>query len=423
MKISIVGISHKSAPVKLRERLAVSRGRLKDALGEFAKSEKADECAVVSTCNRIELYMYLPRSRDAKSVAYAFWSEFSGVRPDELERFVFCFEDGDAVRHSIRVAAGLDSMIFGECEVMGQVREAFQCAREAGATGSVLNGLFQKSLSAAKRIRTETSICSGNLSIGSVAARFAETVFGQLSHRTVLILGAGETAASVVRSLAARGVNQVIVANRHREAARKLAKLLNGKAVGLDKFPENLERADILVTATGSPHQIVSAEIIKAVMEHRQDRPVFILDLSVPRDVDPSAENLKNVYLYNVDNLERVTHENESRRLLERDRCQQLVNEEADNFLQWIDLQQVAPVIRELKRKVDDITNAEMEKALKTIRDSSPEAAAKAEKAVRRIIAKIIHGPISSLKDIVSEGEHMLYAEVVRKLFDLKGED
>ena len=423
MKIVVVGLNHKSAPVELRERLAFTPSELGKAGRRLVRTEPVVEGVVVSTCNRVELYAVIPRSADPLRMAFRFWGKHRHIARDDIADTLYVHEGMDAVLHLIRVAGGLDSMVVGENEILGQVRSAYRVARESDTASELLGALFERALKAGRRIRRETKIARGNLSVGSVAARFAESVLGDLNGKTVLVVGAGEMAELIVKALSDGGANQVIVANRRRLRARELARRWGGVAVGFDELDEAMANADIVAAATGSPHVVISAERVRQSMPRRGGRPLFILDLAVPRDVEAAVGDMEEVYLYNIDDLERTARENETRRRRELDRCEELARDEAEAFLRGLDVKQVTPVIRDLRHKVEHITAKELDRALGTLRRTSPAAARQAEAAVRRIVNKLLHEPMKSLKKLAAKGEKLNYAEVVRELFGLASDD
>ena len=309
-----LGVSHKTAPLDLRERLSLTEGRAVGALRELTAAAGIHEAAAISTCNRTELYLIVSDPVEAESTALGVLTRQAEIRPTELLGHLYSLRSTEAARHLLRVTAGLDSMIVGEAEIQGQVKRAYELAMVEGATGPILNRLFRGALSAGGRAREETGISEKGVSIPSVAVELARRALGDLSERRVLVVGAGETAELVARALVARGVRTVFVANRHYDRAIGLAQRFGGGAVRFEELPEQLAEADIVVTATNSPHHIVERDGLEQVMEERAERPLLLIDIAVPRDIEPACREIAGVSVHDIDDVQQIVERNASGR-------------------------------------------------------------------------------------------------------------
>ncbi len=330
MPLFVIGLSYRSAPVDVRERLAIPPARLRCYGCRLKLTGNLSEVVLLSTCNRVEIYGV---SEWPKAQAHRLLGALTSA-PVDFTPYLYIKEGTAAAEHLFSVAAGLDSMVIGETEITGQVKQAYQAAQEAGLTGRITNRLFQTALQAAKQLRTQTAIGRGATSVGSVAVELAERIFDQnLSEKTVLIVGAGKMGEACVRHLAKKGATSVLVANRSLERAEALAAQFGGQAVGMDRCLEAMTKADIVVSSTGSQQVVLSRAQVMEVMRLRRNRPLFLVDIAVPRDIDPGVHCLDNVYLYNVDHLEQIVQENVRLREQEIERCQELVAENAERLM------------------------------------------------------------------------------------------
>src|ERR671914_2091511 len=350
-----IGISHKTAPVALRERLALPEGRAARVLAELVTDPAIHEAVAISTCNRTELHLVAADPVEAENIGLAALSRQGDIRPTELFGSIYSLRDSESVRHLFSVAAGLDSMIVGEAEIQGQVKRAYELALVAGVTGPVSNRLFRDALAAGKRARAETGIGRSQASISSVAVALAADFLGDLASRRVLVIGAGENAELAARSLRERGVRTVFVANRRYDRALGLAKRFGGEAVSFDDLPDELERADIVVSSTGAPHQILGREELELVAARRPGRPLVLIDLAVPRDIDPAVGDCPGVALYDMDDLQRAVARNLSGREAEAERAAELIEEELQRFEGWLRSLDVVPTISALRAHGDSI--------------------------------------------------------------------
>src|SRR4051794_9619614 len=356
-ELLLLGVSHKTAPVALRERLALTTVEAERFLREVAALPEVREAAVISTCNRTELYLVVGDGVAAESAVLSLLSKRAGIRPTELAEVMYSPRNCDAARQLFRVASGLESMIVGESEVQGQVRRAYELALETGVTGPMLNRLFTTALSTGKRVRSETAIARGRASVSTVAVDLAQDVMGDLEERHVVIIGAGETAELTAQALAAKGVRTVFVANRHADRARSVAARFGGAVVSLDALPGQLEVADIVVASTSSPHPIVGSEELGQVMRARGERPLMLIDIAVPRDVDPASGDLPGVTLYDIDDLQAVVARTLEVRAGEGRKAEAIVEEEIQRFAGFLGGTEVLPTIAALRAHADDIVD------------------------------------------------------------------
>lgn len=326
MELICLGLNHKTAPVEVRERFAVGTNRLGEAARELMETSGAAESVVVSTCNRTEFYL---AAEDARAMMAALEAHLGARTPDSSAAAHFYrMEKHAAARHLCRVVSGLDSMMLGETEIFGQVKQAYQAALDAGATAGVLNRLFQRAFGIGKKVRTETSIQEGATSVGNVAVDLAEKIFGHLKDSEVMILGAGEMSRVTAQSLVSRGARSIFVTNRSFDRAEELAAEMGGKAVRFDDWQGVLERVDIVIASTGAPHAIIHRKDVESVRRARKYRPLFLIDIAVPRDIDPAVGEIEEVYLYDIDTLEQLAEEARGRRLKQIEECERIIDAE-----------------------------------------------------------------------------------------------
>jgi len=334
MSLLVIGLNHRTAPVALRERLAFSSSRVEELLPQLKKTGSLDELVILSTCNRTEFY--ISAENPATSVATLNqWLHQEAGGP-ALEPHLYRREEDETVSHLFKVAAGLDSMVIGEHEILGQVKNAYLLSHQTGCTGKLMNVLFQRSLYVGKRVRTETGLSLGSASIGSVAVGMAERIFGDLHDRTVMILGAGKMAELTAKYLLSQKVRSVLVSNRTYERAQELAKQFGGHALHFEQGLEHMDEADIVICSTAAPHPIIQPDQVKAVMQRRKGRSLFFIDIAVPRDVHPDVHQIDNVYLYNIDDLQTIVKENMSKRSREVDLAESIISDKSREFSQWL---------------------------------------------------------------------------------------
>jgi glutamyl-tRNA reductase len=412
MRLVLVGTSHHHAPVELRERVALDTETSAALAARLAAA--GGEAVCLSTCNRTELYLAAPEVGEAESLAAAALTE----REPEVEPVLYRLRDEAAALHLFRVAAGLDSLVPGEGEILGQVRAAY----EAGAPGPLLDRLFRQALHAGKKVRAQTAIGESPASVSAAAAALAEQVFGELSGRTVLLVGAGKVGALAARNLVSRGARIELVANRTFTRAQELAERVGGQAVPLDRLEEELGRCDVLVAATGSPGYVLERTLAERAVRGRRGRPLLLIDLAVPRDLDPAIHELYGCYQYDIDDLDAVVSETLHGRRREAERAESIVAEEADAFRAWQASLDVVPAIASLRARAEEIRAAELQRIEARLGPLSESQRRAVESLTARIVDKLLHLPTVRMKQAAAAADGVIYAETVRHLFGL-GED
>lgn len=414
-----LGLSHKTAPLELREKLALPEGRAARLMAELTDSGDVSEATAVSTCNRTEIYVFSHDPVVAESSILSALSSQADIRPTELVGHLYSLRGADVARHVFRVTAGLDSMIIGESEIQGQVKRAHELALVEGVSGPILNRMFRGALAAGGRARSETGISRTGVSMASVAVEQATRAIGEVADRRALIIGAGETSELVAGALRARGAESVFVANRHLEKACDLAQKFGGVAAPLTELSEQVAEADLVVSATMSPHHLIDLELLEPVMESRQDRPIFLVDLAVPRDIDPRVRNLPGVTLTDVDELQVNVARNIGRRESEARRAEHVVADELELFERWMESLEVMPVIIALREKADEIVARVMEENEGRWEKLGEEDLSRIETLARAIVGRMLHEPTLRLKEIAGTDESYEVLATVRDLFGL----
>ena len=415
-----LGVSHKTAPLDLREKLALPEGRAAAVLRELTGQDSIHEAVAISTSNRTELYLVAGDGVGAENEALSILSRQADIRPTELMSALYSLHREDAVRHLFSVAAGLDSMIVGEAEIQGQVKRAYELALVEGATGPIGNRLFRSALAAGKRVRTETKVSRSRVSVSSVAVELAADMLGDLTTRRVLVIGAGENAELTAQALRDRGVHTVFVANRRYDRAIGLAQRFGGAAIRFDDLPGELERSDIVVSSTASPHQIVGREELELVAELREGRPLVLIDIAVPRDIDPSVRDVPGIALYDMDDLQRAVARNMSGREAEAVRARTLVDEEVEEFNRWLASLDVVPTISALRELGDQVVEQvlrENEARWESLSDADRE---RLGVMARAVVNRLLHEPTLRLKGAVGGDASYLYVHAMRELFGLE---
>ena len=418
-ELLLLGISHKTAPVAMRERLSLTQAQVPEFLRDLVATPAIREAVVISTCNRTELLLVAGDPVEAEGAALAALASRAGIRPTELADVIYSPRNCDAARQLFRVSAGLESMIVGEAEVQGQVRRAYEMALAAGTAGPFSSRLFGAALKTGKRARSETAIGAGGASISSVAVDLAQDVLGDLRERHVVIIGAGETAELTAQALAAKGVTTIFVANRRADRARSLAGRFGGAVVALDRLPDQLEHADMVVSSTASPHAIVGEEELRLVMEARQGRPLLVLDIAVPRDVEHACADLGGVTLVDVDGLQQVVARNRAGRADESVRAEQIVEEELSRFADWLGQLDVVPTIAALREHGNEIVEQVLGENAGRWEAASPRDLARVEAMARAVMNRVLHEPTIRLKTL-GDGRGHGRLETIRELFGLE---
>jgi glutamyl-tRNA reductase len=414
----LLGISHRTAPVTLRERVDFSARGVASGIAAVAERPTNSEAVVLSTCNRAELYIACEEIAPARGDLVQFLCDYHSLPHDELAPHLYDRVDAEAVRHLFRVAAGLDSLVVGEPQILGQVKDAFAVAGEQRAVGPLLNRLFHASFAVGKRVRSETTLGEGAVSVSYAAVELARKIFGALNGLTVLVIGAGEMGKLTVIHLKTHGIADVMISSRTTPHAAALAQALDARAVGWEEMGAALARADIVITATGSTVPILGKTQIAAATG-RRTRPLFIIDIAVPRDIDPAAGELEQVFLYNIDDLQAVVKENLSRRAAEVSRAEAIIDEEVDRFLGWLRSRGAIPTVVALRQHFERIRRAEVERLSHGL---SPDARARVDDITRLLVEKLLLSPTEQLKSIPDPNLIATYSDALTRLFSLGGD-
>jgi glutamyl-tRNA reductase len=416
--IAVAGMSHRSAPVEVRERVAFPPCAGRGFLRRLGAEGVAEEAVLLSTCNRTEVYAVV-EDEDARGRVLDLLAEDRGVERASLEADTYWLTDAEAVRHLYRVASSLDSMVVGEGQILGQVREAYRAATEEQRTGVVLNRLFHTSLRVGKKVRSETGIGDSSLSVPHVAVKLAEGVFGTLRDRRALVLGAGDMSELLIKHLHGRRVEEIRIANRTPERARRLAERVGGRAVSFDALADELVGVDVVVSSTGAGDWVVRSETVAAALARREE-PLFFIDIAVPRDVDPVVQTLERAFVYDIDDLQAVVERNADDRDEAAEAGEAMISPAVLEFMSWLSSLHVVPLIRELRAGAEQIRRHELSRALRKM-DLSPEEQAAVERMSHALMNKLLHGPISELKTLAEAGHPLESAEVRRRLLALEG--
>jgi len=421
MKVLVAGLNHNTADIEVREKVAFNGSKLQEGLVELKNLPYVDEVVILSTCNRMELYAGVKDTEKASESIKTFISGFHNIDRSLLDKAIYVYDDVDAVRHIFRVASSLDSMVIGEPQILGQLKEAFEFALEKKTTGILLNKLMKKAISVAKRVRSETRIAENAVSISFAAVELAKKIFADLSEKVVMLLGAGEMAELAAKHLMSSGVKEIIVANRRYERACELSKEFSGRPVALDNFLREMVHSDIVICSTGAPNYIVVKEQMQKVMKERKQRQVFIIDISVPRNIDPKINDVDNVYLYNIDDLQGIVDANMFERKKEAEKAERIIEEEIEPFFQWLSSIDSVPTIVALREKMEKIKNDEIEKLLNRLPDLDEKQRKAIEYMASSIVNKLIHPPTIALKKD-SEDRDLMVA-IIKKLYEIDDEE
>ena len=422
VRLFAIGLSHRTAPIELRERVDFARDGFEAALAALAARSIVREMAVLSTCNRAEVYAAADTDAAVDRVSQ-FFAEYHGLPPADLQAHLYVHRGADAARHLFRVAAGLDSLVVGEPQILGQVKAAYTVASEQHYTGTVLNRLFHLAFAAGKRVRSETGLGEGAVSISYAAISLARKIFGDLSRLQVLVLGSGEMGKLTGMHLRAQGVRGITIASRTRATADRLARQIGAVACDWADTETTLAQADILVSATGAPAAILTKADIERVMKTRRERPLFIIDIAVPRDVDPAAGTLEQVFLYNVDDLQGIVESNLSRRTGELSRADAIVSSEAAKFAAWLQSREIIPTVVALRDRFEAIRRAELNRLQHKLTGLPPEAQAQVDHITRLIVEKLLLTPTEQLKAVSDDSLAATYSDALNRLFSLPPPD
>lgn len=416
MDIHVVGLNHKTATIDLRERLAISREKVHPVLRGLTEDELIKEGMILSTCNRIEIYFVPGDELDDPERVMSYLCDEQETDFESIRDSLFVHEGLSAVEHCYRVAGSLDSMVVGETQILGQVKSAYRQAREGGFCDKFLHELFQNAFHIAKKIRTQTNISRLPSSVGSAAVALARQIFGDLEQKDVLVIGGGKMGRLCLEHLREEGVDSVHVTNRTRSKADELADKFNGEAHSFERIPETLREVDIVISSTGSTDPIIDAQQLRTVREQRGSKPLFIIDIAVPRDIGDGVRDLENIYLYNIDDLEGVVDRNMDYREQEMDRAEEFIRDGVEQFGEWLKTQDMGPMIRELKQEVYQLVEKQLREELQP--GDTPPDKSDIQLVAHRVTNKLLNDPLNVMKEKAVEGDHDTIA-AIREIFEL----
>jgi len=419
MALFVSGLSHRNAPVELREQLAVDEDKLRELLRDIAAAGVVREVIILSTCNRVEVYAVADVPGEARATTFRRLCRHRGVEPSSVEAALYTYTEGDAVRHAFRVASSLDSMVIGEPQILGQVKDAFALAQSCEAVGPALHSLFTQAFAVAKKVRTETEIARHAVSVSFAAVELAKKIFAGLEGKAVLLVGAGKMSELAARHLVEQGAFPVYVTNRTWARAQEMARTLSGTAVSFDELSTALAAVEIVITSTGAPEPLIGRDMVQRVMHGRRGRPLFFIDIAVPRDVDGAVGSLDDVYCYDIDDLKQVVDANLRERVREAHRAEALIDREVGKFLARQGDVEVIPTIVSLRERLEAIRAGEVKRTLARLPGALPETREAIEALSTAIVNKILHAPITKLRESSRAGSPRSWLDLVHELFGL----
>ena len=421
MSILVVGLNHKSAPVEVREKLAFNPNSINTALSLFSQKyqDQKAEIVILSTCNRVELYVSSQDGAIKVEDVLSFLADFHKIELNTFSPYMYYYNDARAVNHLFFVTASLDSMVLGESQILSQVKEAYTMAAMEEATGKILNQLFQQTINVAKIVHTRTSIGKRKVSISSVAVEFAEKIFQDFTGKMVLVVGAGEMCELLLKHLYEEGARTFIVANRTFERAQELAIEYHGQAIKYELLGEHLEKADIVISSTSAPHYVIHADQVKEAIKHRRGNPMFLIDIAVPRNIEPEIANIDNVYLYNIDDLQSVVSQNMDERNKEVEKCRVLIDEEVERFMARLEEMKIEPAITHLRNHFHTIGKEELDRLKPKLKNVENGDWEQVIYTMERTINKLLHHPAKVAKQEAKNGGGYRYVETIKKLFGI----
>lgn len=418
MNLVVIGVNHQTAPVEVREQFAIPEARLPEALKCLASHPGVEEAMIVSTCNRVEL---VARTTNGNADVRSCIRGLYGIDPEPYRKHLYEYRDREAIKHLFRVASSLDSMVVGEPQILGQVKEAYATARAVGVIDSQLDALLTRSFAVAKRVRNETAIATSAVSVASVAVELAQKIFGKLDGKSIYLVGAGKMCELAARHLLAHGAAKIYVGNRTFDRAAAMAKRFEGEAIPFEQLYETVDRADIVISSTGAPHYIFRKEHGEKFLSRRRNRPMFFIDIAVPRDIDPEMNKLDGIFVYDIDDLQQVVTSHISDRRVEAERAEAIVDSEVDKFLARLQTLDVVPTIVSLQEHLETVRQAEIDRVRGRLGTLTPEQEIAVDALTKGIINKIMHTPITTLKSAARESsEATTVIELVRKIFNLR---
>jgi len=420
MHIIVVGLNYRTAPVEIRERFALAESELPAAIGQLKQTKSILECVIVATCNRTEIYAVVDHNHQCGHYIRSFLANRFGLPREQFAQYLYMHEEDDAIRHLMRVASGLDSMVLGETQILGQVRSAFFTAQRLEATGTLFNNLFNRAISIAKRAHTETSIGEAAVSVSYAAVELGKRIFGQFAGKTVMILGAGKMSELTAKHLHASGADRVLVVNRTYERALELADRFKGEPLTLEEASRRLHEADIVISSTGASEYVLRREQVEAGMKRRKSRPLFMIDIAVPRDLDPGIAAVENVFLYDIDDLEGIVESNLMVRRQEAVKIDAMIEDELEQFRAWYKTLGVVPLIRALQDKAAGIHADTMESLTNKLPGLSERELKVIRKLTKSIVNQMMHDPILRIKEMAGEKRADEAMDMFVKLFALE---
>jgi glutamyl-tRNA reductase len=420
MNIIVIGLSHKTATVEIREKVSFSPNLIEKPLHDLIALNEIVEGVIVSTCNRVEIYATTRDIAGGISRVKRFMADHHSIPLETLEPYLYSYHSEAAIRHVFRVASSLDSMIVGEPQILGQIKTSYGYAAEYKSSGIILNRFLHKAFSVAKRVRTETKIASSAVSVAFAAVELAKKILGELSDKTVMLVGAGEMCELAAKHFINSGAKGVMVTNRTFERAERLAEEFNGEAIRFEELFQHLHRADIVLSSTGAPHIIIGPKDVEAVVKRRRFKPMFFIDIAVPRDIDQKVDDIDNAYLFTVDDLQEIVQANLAQRSLEAEKAEEIIDQEIGQFYKWLSSLEVTPTIVALRNRFDEIRRNELDKTFSNWKDLRPEDEKRLEAMTMAFMNKLLHPPTTVLKQAGQGGRVDLYVDALRQLFELE---
>ncbi len=417
MNLVLVGMNHRTAPVEVRERMNFREAALAEAVSELVRRDGVLEALIVSTCNRVELAVSLRDATAAEPLLRQFLADYHHCDINAYEPYFYWHRQEEVIRHLFRVASSLDSMIVGEPQILGQVKQAYAVAREAGALNGPLNEVVNQALTVARKVRRETAIGTAAVSVSYAAVELAKKIFGTLTGKTIFVIGAGKMSELAAKHLLRSGASAIFVSNRTYARAEELARAFHGEAIRFEQLFDCIERADIVISSTGAPHFVVRKEQAGKLLAARRNRPIFFVDIAVPRDIDPAVNELDNAFVYDIDDLEQVVDANKKQREREAIWAEEIIQQEVHKMMRRLASRDVAPTIVALEAQLNRIRESELERHRAKLADLTPTQRQAVDALMRGIVNKILHGPITELKSGAGHPEHGALVQLVRRMF------
>jgi glutamyl-tRNA reductase len=419
MNLLLLGINHRTAPVEIREQMVIPEPRLAEAVSDLVHRKGIVEGLILSTCNRTEVIARAEENLDAETILQTFLADHHHCDLSPFERYFYQYRQEQAVHHIFRVASSLDSMILGEPQILGQIKQAYMIARQVGGLSGTLNEVMNQALAVARRVRRETALGTAAVSVSYAAVELAKKIFGSMDGKTILVIGAGKMSELAAKHLLRSGASAILVSNRTYGRAQELAEAFHGTAIPFEQLFEYLEKADIVISSTGAPHFVVRKEEAEKLLAARKNRPMFFVDIAVPRDIDPAVNELENVFVYDIDDLGQVVEANKKQREREAVWAEQIVQQEVQKTMKHLASRDLAPTIVALEERLNRIRESEIERFRSRLSSLTPEQHQAVEVLTRGILNKILHGPITELKSGAGQPEQVALVRLIRKIFGL----